>query len=262
MKKYLLIISTALLLLPLTVFAAHRHHHPIPPPAPAPAPSPVPQGITFGAFNANVGTVSVTFIGWKDAPPSCGKTNFIYWENTGISLDSIVNGSQDSVIKSFAAKVCLNDVVSVFHEMNGDWDTWDGTVGNNSPAKVIAAYQHIHNLVGSKVKWAWVTNNVSEPDVKGNQLENYYPGASYVDIVGIDAFTYSGETFSQAVPASLLARLKTYGKPMWITSLGTNINQNAWITDMLRKLPATGVSGLLYFDYDVWTLPASTLSKL
>jgi Glycosyl hydrolase family 26 len=280
MKRLILLITPILLLLSvLPAFARTRHHFrptpsptPVPvtvptpvttTPPPSPIPAPQPTSLHLGAFNANLGTIQVTFLAWSDPAPSCSpKTEFIYWENTGISLDSIINGSQDAVITNFGNKLCPGTILSLFHEMNGNWDTWDGTVGNNSPAKVIQAYQHVHDLIGSKVQWAWVTNNVSVPDTANNQLENYYPGANYVDIVGTDAFTYSGETFSQAVPTSLLNRLKAFGKPVWITSLGTDINQTAWIQNMMAQLPSTGIQGLIYFDYQQFALPASTLNLL
>jgi beta-mannanase len=209
-----------------------------------------------------VGTIDMQFVGWNQIP-SCGaKTQFVYWENQGLMLDAIISGAQDSVIRNFAAHVCPGMYLSVFHEMNGNWDTWDGTIGNNTPTKVIQAYRHIHDIIGNKVIWAWVVNNISVPNWAGNQIADYWPGSAYVDITGVDAFTYSGESFAQAVPPTLLATLNTFGKPVWITSIGTNHDKNAWVKDMMAKLPSTGVKGVLYFNYAEWQLDSATLSLI
>lgn len=217
-------------------------------PTPSPSPAPTSVDLVLGAFNANVGTVAVSFIGWKDQL-NCviGKTNFIYWENYGITLDSIINGSQDSVINSL--KLCPDTIISLFHEMNGNWDSWDGTVGNNTSTKVVQAYQHVHNLIGNKVRWAWVINNDNVPNNINNLPFNYYPGDNYVDIVGVDGFDWGGLSFAQAISPNY-AVVKPYGKPIWITSTGTanNSKQAAWVTDAISYSKANGIQGLLYFS--------------
>ncbi len=253
MKKLLLV----LFFIPFTAFAYGRHHRAYqPPPTPPPVTQPVTPSITIGAFNANIGTVQVVFDGWTDSP-SCfaGKTTFIYWENYGVSLDSIINGSQDTNIRIFSNSICPNTILALFHEANGNWDSWDGTVAPNSPAKVVLAYQHIHNIIGNKVKYAWVMNNDSVPNIPGNQYSDYWPGSSYVDIVGDDSFNFGGQTFAQVTTG--LSKLSTYGKPVWLTSVGSADNQTQFITDMSQ---VQGVSGILYFDYDVFALSASQLS--
>lgn len=265
MNKVLIVLIVALLVIPVPSFAWSRHkRHPwhrtqpvvttpvqIPTPAPipvvvppAPVPMPMASGITYGAFNANIGTVSVQFIAWNDSPPCvAGKTTFIYWENTGISLDSIINGSQDTVIRNFRDTVCPNTIVSIFHEMNLNESPWYGPA-----VKSVAAYKHIHDIVGNKVKWAWVVNNASIPNVPGNQPADYWPGSSYVDIAAMDGFNWGNQSFSQVF--STLPLIQIYGKPVWITSFGTGPNnQAAWITDALSKAPGMGISGLIYFSY-------------
>lgn len=262
MKKYTLI--ALLLFLPFIVQA--RYHRPAPTPTPPPVVvTPAPStSLTLGAFNANVGTVQVTFVGWNDDVPKCvsGKTSFIYWENYGVSLDSIINGSQDYVIRQFGAKLCQGSILSLFHEPNGNWDSWGGTVGNNTPNKVISAYKHIHDIIGTKVKYAFVVNNDSVPNTANNQIVNYYPGSAYVDIVGIDAFNFGGQSFASAVPQSLVTLMSFYGKPVWLTSVGTADNQTKFVTDMMSNVKKMGISGIIYFDADQFTLPTSVLSLI
>lgn len=220
-------------------------------PTPVPAPQPAQTaGLALGAYNARVGTVQAYFDGWTDSP-SCapaGQTTFIYWENYGYSLDSIINGTQDNNIRSFASAICPGTTLALFHEMDGNWDSWDGTVGSNTPTKVIQAYQHIHDIIGSKVKYAWVVNDSDVPDRAGNRPANYWPGSAYVDIIGVDGFDWDGHTtFMQAIAPNYDV-VKSYGKPVWITSVGTVSNRASWITDALAQAKANGVAGLIYYD--------------
>lgn len=240
-----------LLVVAVPVYArvGHRHSYN---PVPIPIPVPAQNGLQLGAFNAKVGTVAVSFLGWQDQP-SCvqGKTNFLYWENYGVSLDSIINGSQDQLIRGL--KPCPDTILALFHEMNGNWDPWDGTVGSNTPTKVVQAYQHVHNLLGNIVRYAWVINNSDVPNVAGNRPMDYYPGDAYVDIIGIDGFSWSGgSSFEQAISPNF-QEIRKLGlvKPMWVTSFGTanNSSQGAWLNEALNYARNNNIQGLLYFSY-------------
>lgn len=261
------------LLIPSLALAAsfrHRHQPPPPPPPPPPPVTTPTTGMQIGAFNLTVGTIQAYFDGWTDNA-SCapaGQTTFIYWENYGYSLDSITNGSQDSNIRRFAAQLCPNTILSLFHEADGNWDPWDGTYGSNTPAKVVAAYQHVHDLVGSKARYAWVMNDSDVPDVSGNRPSNFWPGAAYVDIIGVDGFNWGGLSFLQAMAPNLdilRAMGTTYGKPVWVTSFGTpaGSGQAAWVTDAIAQAKAKGISALIYFNYNdggTWTLNSAGLA--
>lgn len=213
--------------------------------------TPTQTNLILGAFNASAGTMRAYFNGWTDIP-SCapsGQTTFIYWENYGYSLDSIINGSQDANINKFAGRLCPNTILAPLHEMNGNWDPWDGTVGNNTPAKIISAWKRIHDIIGNKAKWAWVVNNSDEPDRTGNRPSDYYPGDNYVDIIGVDGFNWGGLIFTQAINPNYNV-VKDWGKPVWITSFGTGqTNQGAWITDAIKQAKANGIGALIYFSY-------------
>ena len=70
-----------------------------------------------------------------------------------------------------------------FMEMNGDWFWW----GGKPPSDFVALWRHmfsyftqvrhLHNLI-----WIYSPN-------MGKKAGDYYPGAGYVDLVGIDAYT-------------------------------------------------------------------------
>jgi hypothetical protein len=202
-----------------------------------------------------------------------GKTLIIFWEPYNVSLDSIIAGNLDNYIKQFAvdAKTYGGQVIlAPLHEMNGDWDPWGGTIGTNTPAKVIATWQRIHDLFSgvSNVKFGWVVNNESVPDTAANQLENYYPGASYVDYVGVDGFNFGSpwQSFSELFD-NALSRLKIYNKPVYIFSFASadGSNKPAWIADALTiQLPKhPEVKGWVWFNQNkeqnwlVWSSDSS-----
>ena len=272
-------------------------------PAPSPSPTPTPTGspatssaVLWGAYAGDSTTDAANFesqvghkinlqaifvdLGSDNFPSQFGvtvrdqdKTLIIFWEPYNASLDSIISGNFDNYITQFAvaAKTYGGQVIlAPLHEMNGDWDPWGGTVGTNSPAKVIAAWQRIHDLFGgvSNVKFGWVVNNDSVPDIAANQLENYYPGAAYVDYVGVDGFNFGDpwQSFSEIFDGAL-ARLKVYNKPVYIFSFASaeSSNKPAWITDALTvQIPKhLEVKGWVWFNQNkeknwlVWSSDAA-----
>src|SRR5260370_8583668 len=70
----------------------------------------------------------------------------------------------------------------------------------------------------------WVQNNC---DCTTYLLEQYYPGASYVNWVGVDAYnfgntqTWASWTSPVAMLDPWINRLKVYGKPIAIPEWGT-----------------------------------------
>ncbi len=206
--------------------------------------------------------IQAYFYGWKDSFPSNstlkneGKTLFIFWEQYGVTLDQIISGSQDSYIKQFAqaAKAYGGPVMlAPLHEMNGNWDPWGGTVGNNTPAKVVSAWKHIHNLFAdaTNVKFVWAVNNTSVPNTNENAISSYYPGSQYVDYVGIDGFNFGEQWTFDSVFSSALSQVKGYNKPILISSTAsaTGTKKAAWITETLNEIfKDPSIVGFIWFN--------------
>ncbi len=221
---------------------------------------------TLSGFATEVGAspdIVATFIGWPDLPDSSlnttcsqGKTLFIYWENYGYSLDNIIAGRNDAYIASFSqalAQYHCPIMLSIFHEMNGNWDEWDGTVGTNSPAKIITAWQRIHSIVtASNVQWAWVINSNSVPDTIANAAQNYYPGSAYVDVIGVDGFNFGSpwQAFGQIFDAPVTL-VQQFGKPVYISSFASvaGSGKATWINDFAAHIKTyANVVGWVWFD--------------
>ncbi len=257
---------------------------PVPPPAPTPTPpppAPVPAtSLQWGAFPGNTASHVTTFetmvgkpmqlramfVNWNEGFPttavanvkSTGKTLVLFWEQYGVTLDSIIAGESDAYIKKFAESAKAYGapiILSPFHEMNGNWDPWGGTVGNNTPQKVVQAWRHLHDVFGtvSNVKFAWTVNNGSVPNTVANAITAYYPGDAYVDYTAVDGFNSGNpwQTFDQAFKAPLTT-LATYNKPIYILSMASQAGtlKPAWIVDavtvQMKKYPL--LKGWVWFN--------------
>ncbi len=202
-----------------------------------------------------------------------GKTLIVFWEPTGKSLDDINAKKSDADLRKFAtaAKSYGGPVIfAPFHEMNGNWSSWGGTVGKNTPRKFITAWRHVHAFVDKvpNVRVGWVVNNRSIPLRRGNSIELYYPGDAYVDYVGVDGFNEGStwETFDQTFSAALTA-IRVYHKPVYIFSMASaeGPQKAAWITDALAvQIPShPEIVGWVWFNQDkekdwrVWSEKAS-----
>ena len=223
----------------------------------------------LAAFESQVGKrvdVQSYFMAWGDDFPDGiaaalaprGNTLLLYWLQTGASLDDILGGKYDAYIAAVAqeAKDYGSPVIfAPFHEMNGNWDSWSGTVGTNTPAKLIAAWRHVRTVFGvvPNAKFMWIVNSGSVPDTPGNAIGAYYPGGAYVDYVGVDGFNFNRPPLSwdEIFSPQLMTQLASYGKPIFISSTGSvpGANQMQWIADMaagVKKYPR--IVGWIWFN--------------
>lgn len=188
------------------------------------------------------------FEGWHEDFPSnlasriggSGKTLLIFWEPS-FGYDEINNGSKDDYIAKFSkdAKAYGYPIILVpFPEMNLNEEAWGYSQNGNTAQSFKKAWIRVHgNFTGaSNVKFGIAYNNVSIPDIMGNQFDDYYPGAAYVDYVGVDGFNFSEPwlSFGQIFDIPM-AKLATYRKPIYIFSTASIAGQgkSAWIAEGL-----------------------------
>lgn len=198
-----------------------------------------------------------------------GRTMVLFWEATDLnrdyflqpeySLDAVLAGDLDAHFSNFArgAKLYGGPVILIpYSEMNGDWYPWGGTVGTNTPQKLVAAYRHIHGFFKDvpNVKFGWAPNSNSVPDTPENKMELYYPGDDFVDYVGVDGFNFgwSGYLSFDDIFGDVLTRLEQYNKPIYIFSFASAASSEKaeWIKDALTvqlyKYPH--LAGFLWFN--------------
>jgi mannan endo-1,4-beta-mannosidase len=171
---------------------------------------------------------------------------------SGISLAAIARGTYDRELRAYDAAIrSLNDPVllSFGHEMNGVWYSWG--CGHTRPQQFRAAWRHIHALVGApQLTWVWTINDVWNGDPC--PLRPWYPGAAYVDWVGIDGYLRgSVDTFTSAFGRTLaILRRFARAKPTLLAESGV-----PWGPGWVQRLNSlysgahhAGLRGIVYFD--------------
>jgi beta-mannanase len=199
---------------------------------------------------------------------SNGSVPHIVWEpwlsSLGVDvsiLDNILAGKYDSYITSFAnsAKNWGKPFWLRFaHEMNGNWYGWSGAKnGGNLPAtsKYTQVWHYVWNkfqAVGAtNVAWVWSPNNINVPNESWNAPENYYPGDSYVNWLGMEGYNWytnndgsiNNQTFDQ-IFSGIYTKLNSINssKPIMVSEFasedfntGTSKKSN-WIIDAFNKI--------------------------
>jgi beta-mannanase len=205
-----------------------------------------------------------------------GRTPLLTWEpwdpakgadQPQFRLRRIVDGAFDDYIASWADSLrdAGGDVyLRPMHEMNGDWYPWGGTVGDNSAELYIKAWRHMVGIFrdhgARNVKFVWCPLPFSVPDTKSNQLEAYYPGTRYVDVLSLDGYNwgsrhadYGGWQSFKSIFGAAYKRLTKLGpQPIWIAEVGSapqGGDKAAWVRDMwrtARTMPR--LKALVWFD--------------
>jgi len=192
-----------------------------------------------------------------------------FWSTQTGGLSSITNGSHDAYLKSFAAaaKAYGRPVwLRPFHEMNGNWYPW-GTVTGNTPAKLIAAYRHVHDVFAAagatNVKFVWC------PNVDFN-VSSFYPGDAYVDYAAIDGYNNGApwRSFASVFNPTYDAVAAVSSKPIFVaetSSVEGGSGKAAWIKAMFSTIATrdTRIVGVCWFNaaltYD-WRVNTSASS--
>lgn len=198
------------------------------------------------------------------------------------ALSTFLRGDHDARIRDWARG--LRDRGHVvylrpMHEMNGDWYPWSGVRNGNTAADYVAAWRHIHKLFqetgATNVRWVWAPNVLDVP--QSNDLERYYPGGQYVDVLGLDGYNwgtsqpgYGGWLSFEQIYAEAYARVTALGpQPVWLTEVAsdeTGGDKAQWVRDMFAALKTRypRVAAVVWFnerkerDWRVTSSPAST----
>jgi Glycosyl hydrolase family 26 len=173
-----------------------------------------------------------------------------------VSIVGIVAGEYDSYLESFADQVASfgHEVVIGFgHEPDGVWYPWSERYV--SPSVWVAAWQHIVELFrqqgADNVTWLWTMN------VLGNQthpLSAWWPGASYVNWVGIDGYyQHPDASYAQVFGPTIVAVRQFTDAPILIaeTAIGTIGTEPSQIADMCAGTRVYGNLGFIWFDMNV-----------
>jgi len=143
-----------------------------------------------------------------------------------------------------------------FHEMNGNWFWW-GDDAVFAPADIkrlwTEMYDYFTNTRGlDNLIWVYSPFNSSGD---GSDVDDYYPGAQYVDMVGLDVYTSSITTSSIKGYNQLIA----LNKPFGFTEFGSgdvahadpNFDWLSFINGIRNNFPKTTFFLTWYFEYTI-----------
>lgn len=171
-----------------------------------------------------------------------------------VPVPEIASGLYDKYLKSYAhaIKAFGHPVALSFgHEMNGSWELWGWQ--HTSPADFRAAWRHMHDVFAaagaSNVIWVWNVNRKS-PDVSGDR--EWWPGAAYVNWVGIDAYYRSPTATFASVFDATISTVRTFTSDPIVfceTGAGRTPRQGAQIASLFAGVRSTpGLLGFVWFD--------------
>ena len=257
------------------------------------------SGKNFGLYTATEeeftsvqGTVGRTasiegyFQGWDSAfrPArvndawSKGRLPLLTWESRSLnggldsdySLAKIQDGAFDTFLHTYAKAIVANGLplaIRLDHEMNGDWYPWSEMKGDtDSPqGSYIASWRRVHDIfqeegANNLVLWVWAPNRTDALSDRFRPIDDYFPGADYVDYVGMSGYYRKSGTrpgFDRTFGATLteLARVAP-GKPVLLAEVGATAANPQHKLDFIDAF-FTGlaahpeVRGFIWFNYAV-----------
>jgi Glycosyl hydrolase family 26 len=182
-------------------------------------------------------------------------------------LTTVTKGRYDASLKTLAvqlAKVRKGVVLRPMPEMNTPWYAWSGTVNGNTPARYLAAWRHVRGVLrrarnGKRIALLWAPYAQSIPPTGANQIGDYFPGVSQVDLVGASAYNFGATaSLSWSDPGTLFTGAYSTieamaAKPFWIAETGstaTGGDKAGWIRSLasLRATSMPRLAGVLWYD--------------
>lgn len=221
------------------------------------------------------------FLGWDTDLPAqqLGKYGtrdiLIAWDPNTMTAGQILAGDANAFLDRFGTAVNSYSgggiYVRLMAEMNGDWAKWsaaNGAMGITSPAQYVQVWKYIVGRVRAKttrVKWVWCPNITDNPPRSGNRLEEYWPGPSYVDVLGFDGYNWgnaAGQTWTSfedlvgkpqgGAAKSIYDRLAALdpAMPIWLCEFGCKEDPGKakWYADMLASTRFPRLAALVAFD--------------
>jgi Glycosyl hydrolase family 26 len=169
-----------------------------------------------------------------------------------VPLSSIVDGGSDSYLAAYARQVKNFGhpvIISFGPEMNGNWYSYGWT--HVPPQQFVEAWRRVvdvfRELGATNVIWLWTVNGIGPST---GPVADFWPGAAYVDWIGIDSYYYLASDTFDSVFTPTLEAVRKFGKPILIseTGVGQVAGQAQKIPGLLAGIKQSGVLGFVWFD--------------
>ncbi len=225
-------------------------------------------------FNSEVGTpatLTVQYALWGKFFPAryvidaamLGAETIVELEPRGKSaptLAGIAAGAGDAWLKKFAHEIVGprdHFILSFAPEMNGAWYQYGS--GHVPPGDYVQAFRHVHDVLvedltrdkaANLISFMWQPSamHISTPTPRP-----YWPGARYVDEIGLDGYYFFPTDTFRIIFGQTLRLLKSIAPhtPILIgeTAVGPRTgHQAADIKDLFRGIHRNKLLGLIWFD--------------
>ncbi len=174
-------------------------------------------------------------------------------DQEGNMVYDILNGEYDAYFKEYAEMLKAFEHPVLFrlnNEMNGDWCLYSSYYTSKDPMIYKELYRYIYRTFEENevdnVIWIWNPHDKSFPDFRWNDPLAYYPGDSFVDVIGMTGYNtgnyYPGEVwrgFQEIYDELYMEYDKTFNKPFMITEFGSNSvggNKEEWVMEMFENI--------------------------
>ena len=217
---------------------------------------------------------------WLNAVAARGAVPMVSWEpwrkprgsvaspnqRRGI-VRQIARGRHDAYVRKWARDAVAYGkplVLRLMHEMNGSWYPWSPGLNANSPQAFKAAWRRIHHIFrregATNVSWVFsVDSSAGGTPTSRGRLNQYYPGSSYVDWVGLSGFNWGQRRYGTFLSYESVFRrsynvLRGFNKPIMFSEMGTATAESnrapAWVRDAMTSTVSRFplVKALVWYD--------------
>jgi hypothetical protein len=218
------------------------------------------------AFASDIGhkpDIVLYYSGWQERfqtsftkqAAAHGATVLVQIDPTNINMSAVAAGEYDSYISRYAQQVRAYGarvIIGFGHEMNGSWYSWAWK--HTSPAIWVSAWRHLVSVFrqegANNVTWIWtITRNAPTT----GPIQDWWPGASFVNWVGIDGYYYNkNDTFQSVFGSTITDVRKLTSDPILLSEVGIGqvSGQAAKIPGLFSGMEKDQLLGLVWFDVD------------
>ncbi|MEM6912271.1 MAG: glycosyl hydrolase [Verrucomicrobiota bacterium] len=184
------------------------------------------------------------------------------WGKRSQSLLEEINGGQfDGFWRDWARAALAHGgqvLLRFGFEMNGDWFSW-----GQQPEAFVAAWKRVHGIVrgefGAENVRFLFSPNVVWTDQPLVQLEPYYPGDDFVDLLGLDGYNF-GDHFDrwhrwqsyQEIFETSIETISQWNKPLLLAEIGCahGPRKAQWLESFLEAFAQDErLAGFIYYNH-------------
>lgn len=188
---------------------------------------------------------------------------YVDQEKVFISATTILQGGYEAYLSAMAEAFKAYDkpfLLRFAHEMNFEGYQW----GKPEVYKELFRYlvTYFRKAGVKNILWVFCPNADSVPNEAWNQASRYYPGDTYIDILGMDGYNWAQKSFEQ-VFNPIYRELKTLSpdKPLFVFETGTEGSaqeKEKWLQEAIKTAAQWRIQGLIWFQVNKerqWKLP-------